>query len=418
MAEKRNKERPEDEIPVQAEEAKVVNDADQEVVDASTAQSVNETEARPGGEIIPGRSFTNPTRSLDQPVVTMDIRDDPYQLPGTVGLSGGAGVAPRINISSIVGADLTRLELPQMLEVLRGVYERKGTKLVYRPRAFRARSQAGTLSDIQASLYKRFQEGQEEINHLLDLLTPLKTDADKEVCDAVRELVRDDVNELVQDAGWLGGPRIVKIGKVFDSLNQNLGNMGLLLGITDGPATSINTQAEAETADRFFTINEIVVAMKAAFDARIGLLDRSSGESFGNQVIWLSRCLETVKEITVRFKIQLRARLVGESELATKKISQQGGLTLAELFDWTIEVCDKGVVISSKAGRIGMHSLADDLLQLRDIYALLRANPDVLEIPALKDAQVMDTLASLVNSLEDAAAFARGGFGNDLKKVD
>jgi len=54
-----------------------------------------------------------------------------------------------------------------------------------------------------ASMFKRFQNDQTEVNDLLALLTPLIPDADEENCDAIRELVRDDVNELVEEAGWL-----------------------------------------------------------------------------------------------------------------------------------------------------------------------------------------------------------------------
>jgi hypothetical protein len=343
--------------------------------------------------------------ATNKPQVIMDISQDPYQLVGRLGISNGVGTSPRININSIVGADLKRLDMPHMLEVLRAVYERKDSKLVYRPRAFRARTQAGTLTDIQASMYKRFQADQEEINNLLDLITPLIPDADKENCDAIRELVRDDVKELVEEAGWLGGPRKIKMDQAIQKCKERMVELRDLFGLDE---SRINTSAEAENWSRIITIDEILTSMKASYISINKYLDRSGSESFGNQVVWLSRCLATLKETSVRLQFLLRARYVGVEELATKVIPDKR-ITIAELLDWTAEVCDKGSIIGTKAGKTGMRSLATDLDNLSKVYKLLllKAKTPPIEIKEVYDKQVQKTIKATIDAIKEAIKYAK-----------
>jgi hypothetical protein len=355
----------------------------------------------------------------DRPIVVMDINQDPYQLLGQSGMSSRTGGAPRIDISSVVGADLSRMGLPQMLEVLRGVYERKNNKMIYRPRTFRVRTQAGTLSDIQASMYRRFQTDQAEVNRLLDLLTPLIPDADKEDSDAIREMVRDNVNEIVEEAGWLGGPRNVKMRAAFEKASTNLETLRTTFGIDDD---NINTAAEAENWSRWITIADIVASMQKTYENLIKFFDRDFGaesdESFGNVVIWLVRSLKMIQEAGVRLQFQLRARHVGMEELATKRIPEFN-ITIAELLDWTVEVCDKGVVVSSKAGKDGIKALAGDLDKLRQCYFALRDRLiDKIILPGaripideLYDEHVQNTIKDIINSIGDAIKIADPEFG-------
>lgn len=315
-----------------------------------------------------------------------------------LGLLGTAnGSKPRISVADMVGADLTRLDMPRMLEVLRGVYERKGDKLIYRPRAFRARTQSGTLTDLQASMFKNFQSVQDEFNTLLDALTPLNPAPDKEDWDAIRALVREDVNELVEEAGWVGGPRGMKFDSALAKCRKDLSQLRGRFGLNQ--FSNVKTSEEAENWARIIRMVEIIDQMDLAYQLRKQWLDRTRPESFGNQLVWLERSLKTLREAALRFQTQLAEAGVGPEELSTKTIPGRIKMSVAELLQWTAEVCDKGTLLGSRAGKIGIESLWEDLNNLGEGYTVLYEQRQAIGIDELDDEEIQDTLKDINDAI-------------------
>ena len=50
---------------------------------------------------------------------------------------------------------------------------------------------------------------------LLDRLSPLRADSDAEDITAVRAIIRTQLNELVEECGQLGGPRVPRVDAIF-----------------------------------------------------------------------------------------------------------------------------------------------------------------------------------------------------------
>jgi hypothetical protein len=85
---------------------------------------------------------------------------------------------------------------------------------------------SGGITGAQASLYTRAQDALDQSLPLLDGLYPLNPAADVEDVAAYREVVRNQLTQLVSELGYLGGPRVYRVDQYF----------GLLLGITQlGP---------------------------------------------------------------------------------------------------------------------------------------------------------------------------------------
>ena len=351
------------------------------------------------------------TVKIEQPLYTMNINQDPYHGGGGFDGSGEPGAAPAIDIRSITGVNLEQLDMPHMLEVLRGIYDREGTRYKYRPRGFRVQSQTGTITDIQASLYFRFKAAGEQIDHLIHKLKPMIPDPDLEDCEAARELVLEAVNELVEEARWQGGPRKLKLEGAFKKLEDYLRLVRRRFGLAESRARS---QSEAENWSDFVTIKDIYADMKNSWELRKDDLDRKGDESYGNQVVWLNRLLGLVKEASARLRFQLKALLVGEAELSTAFINNDK-LTIAELLEWTAEVCDRGLMISLRAGKDGMYALSFDLANLEDVYTCLSKDiDDNCDVPIgeLCEEHIVNTIEDIVLSLQEAqrrASYASPG---------
>jgi hypothetical protein len=355
------------------------------------------------------------TVKIEQPLYTMNINQDPYHGIGGIGGSGEPGAIPEIDIRSITGVNLEQLDMPHMLEVLRGMYDREGTRYKYRSRAFRVQSQSGTVTDIQASLYNRFHYAGDQIHRLVNEIKPMIPDPDIEDCEAARALVLEAVDELVEESRWQGGPRQLKIEGTFKKLGRYL----ILFKDRNGLANSrARTQIEAENWANFVTIMDIYNDMRNSWALRKRDLDRTGSESYGNQVVWLNRLLNLVKEAAARLRFQLRALLVGDAEMSTKFIDNNQ-LTIDELLSWTTEVCDRGVMVSLRAGKDGMFSLAFDLNNLANIYANLISKIDDgcnnLPITELCEDHISQTLRDIFDALQEAeirAKAASPGYGN------
>jgi hypothetical protein len=339
---------------------------------------------------------------FDEPILTIEI--DPDRLdggrPGT-SRTGKDGL-PRIDITEVTGVDLTRLDLPHMLEVLRGVYTEEDNRLVHLPRSYRVSSGEGVITDLQASLYSRFQADQQHINRLLDQLEPMRADADLEDCDAIRELVRLSVGEIVEEVRRQGGPLNGKLESSISKASAHLKELEKRFGMKKG---QVNTQADADNFTRYITIKHLLRQMESSWKALRSDFDRSATESFGSGLVWLNRLLASVNESATHLRFQLKRYLVSEADLASKWIpgaGKTGKFTIAELLDWTDEVCERGAFISLRAGKDAISlSLSKDLRELKKAYQTL-VNIGTYPIPALARPDVQTRIVEILDALNKA----------------
>ena len=88
----------------------------------------------------------------------------------------------------------------------------------WKTRPFMVQADLGEVTGAQASIYERARVAVEHALPLLDMLTPLRPDADDESTESVRSLVRSALTELVTELGTVGGPRIQRVNEFFTRL--------------------------------------------------------------------------------------------------------------------------------------------------------------------------------------------------------
>src|SRR5262249_42518649 len=99
-------------------------------------------------------------------------------------------------------------------------YEVEGrVEYTWNPRSYAGQTDlGGGVTGGQASLATRAQVSVEHALPLLDGLYALRDDADEELVEATRSIVRNEFSEIVVELGVEGGPRIARVDSLFDQL--------------------------------------------------------------------------------------------------------------------------------------------------------------------------------------------------------
>jgi hypothetical protein len=180
--------------------------------------------AQPGGH---GAAATESI--IDQfayPVLTEEVGYPPSPLaaPSTTPITGTAGAGlgqtalkavsdvlgwkPKANdIAGFLGA----LNQSFTLTDVEGHVESKWT-----PRTYAVQTDlAGGVSGAQASIYARANDAVNQSLPLLDGLYSLDTEADPQVVNSVKAVIRNQMTELVSELAWPGGPRVTRVNQIF-----------------------------------------------------------------------------------------------------------------------------------------------------------------------------------------------------------
>ena len=88
----------------------------------------------------------------------------------------------------------------------------------WKPQSYMLQADLGEITGAQASVHKQARVALEQALPLLDGLKPLRTDADEEDTEAMRAIIRTELNELVNELALLGGPRVQRVDSFFDLL--------------------------------------------------------------------------------------------------------------------------------------------------------------------------------------------------------
>lgn len=89
---------------------------------------------------------------------------------------------------------------------------------------------AGGITGAQASVYTMARTLLDQMLPLIDGLRPLDPAADMEYVTALKDLASSQLNNLTQEIGYLGGPRVVRVNQYFQMLLG--GTVNLDLGAT------------------------------------------------------------------------------------------------------------------------------------------------------------------------------------------
>lgn len=238
----------------------------------------------------------------------------------------------------------------------------------------------GAITGAQASLYARARNTLDQVLPLLDGLRSLRSESDPEDTDSIRTLVRTELQELVQELGILGGPRVARVDDLFRLLLGPVPNLadpekveGQLRLLRDRFGLSrgqVNTVEEERVFTDFLTAADYINSLKSSWDLQRDGFQRSvTADAFlGTQLVLLSRELAVTGESLQELGFVLDSIFLGASERATLVLRFPGGeppLTLAELLDWIDRfVTREGPVVIRNAGKDGVIAFRSTLARL------------------------------------------------------
>ncbi|MEO1296479.1 MAG: hypothetical protein AAFW75_11860 [Cyanobacteria bacterium J06636_16] len=185
------------------------------------------------------------------------------------------------------------------------VEKKQGSRTTYewQPYAYSNSSSAsdlgGGVTGAQASLYYRAKAILSDVLRLLAELKPLNPAADMENIEAVRSIVRNEVNELVRELGLPGGPRTQRVDHDFQrllgaNLDGQSGDLNRLTQVLGLNRESINTVTEEENYSNFLILRDYVTSLE---DSWTTYKEDSQEDAYlGPQLVDLSRTLAAVAE--------------------------------------------------------------------------------------------------------------------------
>lgn len=227
---------------------------------------------------------------------------------------------------------------------------------------------AGGIAGAQASLYSMAKTVLDQTLPLLSGLRPLKPDADEEYITVIRQLVQNQLTELVSELGFAGGPRVVRVNQYFhmltgvqidarepgerseisggpDHVHGTLGamrdEMGLRAVAVEHRPSYINSVEDEQNVTNFRVIVDYVSAIFNSWTNSARFFSSFKSPFLGTQLVWISRQLGVVSEAVEEIRFLLDSDLVGPAERETMWLHglhfQRSGKTDVMLPDITLE---------------------------------------------------------------------------------
>lgn len=333
--------------------------------------------------------------------------------------------------------------------------------------AVQIRSDMGAVTGAQASIYARAQSALDHALPLLDGLKPLRTDADPQDCDAVRSLVRGELQSLVAELGQAGGPRVQRVESLFvqllgpesndGSARQPGGHLKTLQTRFGLDPRRVNTLDEEVALTNFIIVADHAYGMQRSWADQRHYFDRAGQDSFlGTELLLLSRTLAVVAESVEEVRSSMDSVFLGDAQRQTLTLMlparqirlpviplrQEGGHTVteqkrvtrnparsdpsmyvSELLDWVETVAVReGPRIIQDAGKDGVTSFMFTLDRLRRYVraALITENGGLQSADRLpggyRTPRVQRAIQELATQLDDATDHsARVGRGQPPK---
>jgi hypothetical protein len=304
----------------------------------------------------------------------------------------------------------------------------EGRVLTWTPRGYALQADLGALSGAQASLYRRAQQALEAALPLIAGLEPLIPYEDEEALTAQREVIRSELQRVVQELGSLGGPSVGLVDQLLTSLvgvapanaqptridaEEVGGHLNDLREHFGLKRELINTLEEEQNFTNFLVLSDYVTTLFGEWVAvRDAFTGAPGGEAafFGTQLVLISRELQVASESVHEVVAALDAVLIGPSERQTLSLSVAGSqVFLGQLLDWAdrLLTVDAPQLIET-AGREGAFSLEPTLTTLQEQVTTFADAATALPegFPTLfRNLVVQSTLRSLSGSLSKLVGY-------------
>lgn len=298
------------------------------------------------------------------------------------------------------------------------------TELTWTPRSYAAvQSGLGALTGAQASIYTRAKAALDQVIPLLEGLYPLRADADPQDTAAIRAIVRSGLNELVNELGIEGGPRVLRTDDLFRQLvgsagptvnpdpEQVGGQLQQLSKLFGLERTRVNTIDEEQNLTNFLIIADYTLGLQQSWLTQRRFFTRGSGSEpfLGTQLVLVERALSVVAESVQEVYLAMDSVFLGKEERQVVELHYSDGTSLfvAELLGWIDQVAaNEGPQLIKDGGKQGVISFQPTVDRLAQLAAgaLLGTIEDPDALPAgYRTARVQRALQELADHLAEAS---------------
>jgi hypothetical protein len=292
------------------------------------------------------------------PILTEDVS---YSQPslgtprGSSGMSGGGGSIGQVAtqaISAVLGWKLNNDAPAAFVGALTQSFtltEVEGhVQSTWVPRSYAVQTDlSGGITGAQASIYTRAKEALDQSLPLLNGLYALDPIADPEDVTAYRDVVTTQLTQLVDEFGFLGGPRVPRVNTYFslllgqafplpaaamqtdsDQINGSLGQLRQLYGIYTlrypGAISNpfINSVGDEENTTNFRVLSDYITSLALSWINNLPFFGLNTlTPFFGTQLVLLSRQLSVVSEDVDEVRFTMDSVYIGPSERQTLQVN-------------------------------------------------------------------------------------------------
>jgi hypothetical protein len=309
----------------------------------------------------------------------------------------------------------------------------------------------GSITGAQASIYARSKEAYDSALPLLDGLTALRTEADPQLTEAIRSVIRTEFAELVKEFALEGGPRVSRVDELFDTLigrivdpagnpifstsdqanfgvtlqgrngrildaanvdlldafgRGDIGRLGDAFGLT---RNLVNTILEEKTLTDYLIVRDYLDTMFLSYATRFRTSFLRNVDTYlGTQLILLQRTLAVVAESVDEVEFAMNSVFLGPAERKTVRIdfpAPTPPMYVDELLTWVQAFAsEEGTQIIVEGGKLGVRSLVPTLRRLRD---LVEHSEDRIRHPGARHPRVRRTLIELRTQIDESMRLAQ-----------
>jgi hypothetical protein len=310
------------------------------------------------------------------------------------------------------------------------------TEWKWTPRSYAVQTDMGAVTGAQASIYTRARQALETSLPLLDGLYALRADVVADDQRAIREVARQQMEQLTAEFGVLGGPRVPRIDELFAQLlgRQVVNDPELLPSrLTSAVDTStlgelrdrfgllrkhVNTVDDEQDLTNYLVVVDYYNGLRQSWTAQKPFFALSAATLvepyLGTQLVLLSRALEVVAEAVNEVYFAMDSVFLGPAERQTTQLHfADSDLFVADLLDWVYRVAsDEGPRVIQTGGKDGVTAITPSLDQLRHLsQAALILSRGGLQDPGIspgyRTARVQVALQALARQLNAAFQTAR-----------
>lgn len=303
------------------------------------------------------------------PILTEDIS---YSQPslgtsrGSSGMSGGGGSIGQVAtqaIAAVLGWKLNNDDPKAFVGALTQSFtltEVEGhVQSTWVPRSYAVQTDlSGGITGAQASIYTRAKEALDQSLPLLNGLYALDPMADPEDVTAYRDVVITHLTQLVDEFGFLGGPRVPRVNTYFllllgqafpltaaqlqtdsDRIGGSLGKLRDLYGIytlsypprfpLGRPNPFINSIDDEQDTTNFRVLSDYITSLALSWINNLPFFGLNTQRPFfGTQLVLVSRQLSVISEDVDEVRFAMDSVFIGPSERQTLQVNFGNGVEL------------------------------------------------------------------------------------------